>query len=239
MKNSMIVGRLHVSFDRGTKTNQAPDLGLDERPVETADGGLVRGLGTHFRDEGARDTAKRLGKEEGRVREAFRRRFLSSPIPGIYILPESGAGNALLGSLGIDPGVSALVAEYELSLSNEMPPIVIMEWADRVKRQLLDVPLGKASDQGAEGLATLKGLADCPALDESTRDELKKLIAITKLGAISRVELKREIEFVEIKLAAPLTPRRAVKVAEKLDVSGKVLKPRRGRRSKKTDEEAA
>ena len=239
MKRTMIVGRLHVSFDRGVKTNRAPDLGLEERPVETQDGGLVRGLGTHFRDEAARDLAKRLGKEEARIREAFRRRFLASPIPGIYVFDREGAGKALLDSLNVEPEVSAAVAEYELSLSNELPPVEIIEWANRVKRQLLDVPLGKASDQGAEGLATLKGLAECPVLDDETRQELVRLIAITKLGAISRVELKREIEFVEIKLAAPLAPRRNVKVSGKLDVSDKPLAPRRGRKAKKDEEAAA
>ncbi len=213
--SSMIVGRLHVSFDRGVKSNKALDLGLEKRPEETASGGLVRGLGTHFRSQEARDSAKLLSREESRVRDAFRRSFVGSPIPGIYIFPERGAGKALLDSLSVDPGVSAHVMEYELALTEAMPPVEILEWAARVKRQLLDVPLGKSKTPDVDGLAMLSRLAACPLLSEDTREEIDKLIAGSKLEAISRVELKRGLKLIDVEIEAPVAPRRVkVKLPE-------------------------
>lgn len=241
---SMIVGRLHVSFDRGVRRNSAPDLGLEEAPTTTEDGGLVRGLGSHFRSEEARDNAKRLGKEEARIREAFRRTFVASPIPGIYVLPERGAGRQALVELNVDPAVAAGVTEYELALTEAMPPVEIMEWADRVQRQLADVPLGKSKAAGSEGLVTLATLAKCPVLDDETREEILSLIADAKLEAITRVELKREIEFLDVKLAAPIAPRR-VPAIDGVDEVGPVARPRRTTlediavRSEGVDDEAA
>ena len=226
MKTSMIVGRLHVSFDRGTKTNRANDLGLEARPSRTEDGGLVRGLGTHFRDEQAYENAKAMSREEVRIRDAFRRRFLSSPIPGIYVITEKGAGQELLDSLEIPTAIAAHVSEYELALTDDLPPIEILEWVDRVKRQILDVQLGKKEEPAAEGLKTLAGLAGCPVLDKETREYLLGLIADAKLKAITRIEVKRCLEFMDVKLAGQVTPRR-VQVGAPVEVEGNTS-PRRG-----------
>lgn len=235
--SSMIVGRLSVSFDRGVSTNKAPDLGLEETPETTSDGKLVRGLGTHYRSEEAKETAKEFAKQEGQIREAFRRAFLSSPIPGIYVLPESGAGRELLRTLEFDPRINAHVSEYSLTMG-DVPPIEISEWADRVKRQLVDVPLGRDSDPAAEGLVTLESLARCPVLDEETSEQLLSLIADAKLKAITRVELRREIRALEVKVQTTVKPRR-IKPQEAIEPVGEPAKPRRGRKAKTAEEEAA
>lgn len=226
MKQRMIVGRLHVSFDRGTKTNKATDLGLQAAPAKTEDGGLVRGLGTHFRDQEAYDNAKRLSREEVRIRDAFRRRFLASSIPGIYVIPQRGAGRELLDGLKIPPEIQAHVSEYELALTDELPPVEVKEWADRVKRQITDVPLGKKKTPEVEGLSTLTTLAECPVLDEDTREEIMSLIADAKLEAITRVELKRELANLDVKLSGQSIKPRRVKAGAKVEVE-KAVKPRR------------
>ena len=50
----MIIAKLTITFDRGVASNKAQDIGLETQPTSTQDGGVVRGLGTHFRDEAAR-----------------------------------------------------------------------------------------------------------------------------------------------------------------------------------------
>ncbi len=238
MNGSMIVGRLSVSFDRGVSTNKAPDLGLEQAPDRTEDGKLVRGLGTHYRSDEAKATAKELAKQEGQIREAFRRAFLSSSIPGFYVLPESGAGRELLSKLTFDARINAHVSEYQIALNDRLPPVEITEWASRVKRQLTDVPLGKSTDPAAEGLVTLESLAMCPALDDETSETLLGLIADAKLQAITRVELRREIKAMKVGVSFSAKPRR-VKAQAAAKPDGKALKPRRGAKAKKEDEAAA
>ncbi|KKK89076.1 hypothetical protein LCGC14_2736740 [marine sediment metagenome] len=100
---AMIVARLHISYDRGTARNNAPDLGLDSVPEKTSDGtGLVRGLGSHYRSEEARTEAKRLAKEEARVRTEFRRSFMAAAMAA----RKAGAESARLS--GLAPNASTL-----------------------------------------------------------------------------------------------------------------------------------
>jgi len=235
---SLIVGRLHVSFDRGTRGNKASDLGLETRPTRTEAGGLVRGLGTHYRSEEARAAATVFAKEEARIRNEFRMSFVSSPLLGVYILPERGAGRALLETLNVDPAVGACVSEYELGVSESLPPVEIAEWAARVKRQITDVPLGKAkyADEGSEGLVTLEKLAECPVLDDETSEALLRLIAAAKLRSISRVELKRAIADIDVQVNFdPIAPRR-VKAQEAI-AEAEGLSPKRVRKQVKVASE--
>ena len=230
---AMIVARLHISYDRGTKRNNAPDLGLDSIPEKTSDGtGLVRGLGSHYRSAEARSEAQRLAKEETRIRTEFRRSFMAAPMDGYYILPEADAGRQLLDTLDVDPGVTVGCSEWVIETSGEeRPPEELIEWSEKVKRQIADVPLGRSKAPDADGLKLLSRLAACPVLDESTRTEIMALIADAKLEAITRVELKRELKILDVKVGIPTAPRRTPVVAAVPDALaglGTATKPRRG-----------
>ena len=232
---AMIVARLHISYDRGTARNNAPDLGLDSVPEKTSDGtGLVRGLGSHYRSEEARNEATRFAKEEARIRTEFRRSFMAAPMDGYYILPEADAGRELLASLDVDPGVTVGCSEWVIETSGEeRPPEELIEWGDKVKRQIADVPLGRSKVPDAGGLKLLERLASCPVLDDSTRDEIMSLIKDAKIEAITRVELKRELKILDVKVGIPTVPRRVpVAAAVPAALAGldapTATKPRRG-----------
>ncbi len=223
----MIIGRLCISFDRGVGKNIPPDIGLERAPTYTQNGGIVRGLGTHYRSEAARELAKERSNEEARVRAAFRRDFVASPIPGTYILPSKGAGQRLLYDLGVREDLDVRVAEYVLEPTEELPPAEVMEWAGRVEQQLQSIPFGRGKEVGADGLRILERLAACPALGKETAVRLRGLINATKLEAIDRVELRRRLADFTVEVeAVPVAPRRAP-VSQDTAENGQPIVPRR------------
>jgi hypothetical protein len=233
----MIIGRLHVSFDRGTATNRADDLGLPTAPQVTSDGKVVRGLGTHFRSEEDRALAQERSNEEARVRAAFKRSFVTSPIPGTYILPRKGEGQRVLDSLDppVRPDVTVSVSEYVLDIVTQSP-VEVEQWAERVSKQIQDVPLGRAkgkdwadSKGGAGGIAILEGLAQCPILGEETRQDILDLIADAKLQRLDRVTLKRRLDTLKVDLDAPVVNPRRAPIQTEAEPVGEVVNPRRRR----------
>jgi len=238
----MIIGKLTIGFDRGTATNQAADLGLSTAPKETDAGLIVRGLGTHYRSASAREEAKERANEEGRIRAAFKRAFIGSPIPGTYVLPSEGAGTRLLSELDppVRADVNARIAEYVLE-PTVLPPAEVSEWADRIQKQLSALPFGRGQGRdwagtqgGLSGLKLLEGLAKCPVIGDETRDELLQLIADSKLQKLDRVQLKRKLAQVQVEVeASPVAPRRAPAPVEKaptLDTPAPTIRPRRRRK---------
>lgn len=230
---AMIVARLHISYDRGTQRNKAEDLGLDQEPEETKDGGLVRGLGSHYRSPEARAEAQRLAKEEQRIRTEFRRSFMAAPMDGYYVVPSEGAGQELLATLDVDGAVNVAVSEWVIrTTQEERPPEEIREWGEKVKRQIADVPLGRSKTPDADGLLLLERLANCPVLGDDTRDEILALIRDAKLEAITRVELKRELKVLDVKVGVPSAPRRAPTIVPDaladLPEPAPAARPRRG-----------
>jgi hypothetical protein len=238
----MIIGRLHISFDRGTATNRADDLGLSTAPDTTTDGKVVRGLGTHYRSVEDKALAVERGNEEGRVRTAFKRMFVAAPIPGCFVLPSTGAGQKMLDAL--DPPVRAdvqvSVSEYVLDVLTQAPAEV-QSWAERVQKQIQSVPLGRGKGKdwadtqgGAQGISILEGLASCPIIGEETRQDLADLIADAKLQRLDRVTLKRKLDTLTVDLDAPaVAPRRApiTPATDPLETAPAVVNPRRRRRS--------
>jgi len=239
----MIIGRLTISFDRGTATNQAEDIGLARAPTVTEDGGVVRGLGTHYRSERTRAEAAERTNEEARVRAAFKRTFVGSPIPGTYVLPTPGAGAQTLAALDppVREDVQVRVSEYILEPTEALPPAEVAEWAARVSKQIQDVPLGRGKGQdwatttegGVQGIAILEGLAACPIIVDATRAAILDLIADAKLQRLDRIGIKRKLAQVIVEVeAAPVAPRRApaLKVGDGDEVQ-ETINPRRRRRA--------
>lgn len=206
----MIVGRLTISYDRGVARNAASDVNLDAEPTTTPDGGIVRGLGTHYRSQEARDNAMAWSAAERKVRLEFSRSFMSSPLPGVYVLPDRDAGRLLLQSLEIPLAVQARVSVYDLSPDGDLPPAEVAEWVERIRRQLDDLPLGRGKETSAAGLKAMESLIACPVLSEDTRNALSGLIAETRLASVERVEFKRRLADIPltVSIAPVIAPRR-------------------------------
>jgi len=215
----MILAKLSIRYDRGTGQNTAQDLGVETIPQETPDGKIIRGAGSHYRSKEAKEQAAKRSVAEKALRKEFRKAFMAAPVfQGAFVLPHKGAGEALLETLEVPPDVIVSVIEAELTLSQQqLPPVEITEWAERVQKQLKDVPLGKETNGMADtqGLGILAKLADCPVLADETRNEIKQLIAQAKLEQVSRVSLRRKLVELDVKIEGqPVAPRRAPVVQE-------------------------
>ena len=217
----MIVGRLCISYDRGLKRNKAEDVGLTVAPEKTTDGGVVRGLGTHFKSEEDMERVKECEKVEYQIRKSVKERFLTSPLPGLFVLPSRNAGATLLNQLSweLQEEIRRLQIEcrfvvYTLSTTDDVPSAEIREWEDRIKKQLKVAPLGRAKEAKAEGLQILRRLANCPILSTETRENLISMIEDARLGVTDRIEFKRQIEEVEITVdvGSVVEPRRPAPV---------------------------
>ena len=214
----MIVGRLCITYPRGLKSNKAKDVGLSSVPTNTEDGGVVRGLGTHFTSEEAKERVKDCEKYEYQIRSTFKENFVSAPIPSMFILPDRYAGEQCLNRITRAIGselrglaISCRVVTYDLGIIDELPSAEVQEWKDRIKRQLTLAPLGRAKDAKASGLGILESLASCPVLAEETRTSLNDLIGLARLGTLDRLDFKRQIELidVEVDVGPVVAPRRA------------------------------
>jgi hypothetical protein len=233
----LLIGRLCISYDRGTARNNATDLGLVSRPTGTQDGKIVRGLGSHFRSADAEALAQERSNEEGRIRDAFKRAFVSAPFPGTFILATPTEGRDFLAALDPAPrkDVRVSVEVYTLGVI-EQAPEEITRWGERVSKQLAKVPLGRGKQAGGAGLKILEQLAGCPVITEESRGDLLALIEDAKLERVNRVDFRRKLAEVKVQVAAsPVAPRRApVAPADATggDEPPKAIRPRRRRRPK-------
>lgn len=228
----MIVGRFGVKYDRGKEKNEAEDLGLDTEPAETPDGGLVCGLGTHYRDAETVEAVKRCVSEERRIRVAIKRTFVASPIPGVYVLPTRYAGQQLLDSLNVSSEVQARCAVYDLTPGAQLPDEEIAEWCKRIRMQLDKAPLGNKKEIDAKGFEVLEKLIACPVLKDSTAQELSQLIAAAKCNSVSKVDFKRRLAEVKIDVEiGPVAAPRRVAAAAPIEVPQANAAPRRRRRA--------
>ena len=75
----MIVAKLFVGRDRCRAKNKPKDLGLDSMPTETEDGRIVCGIGTSYDSEEAHELDKARSREEQRIREFFKAKFMKAP----------------------------------------------------------------------------------------------------------------------------------------------------------------
>jgi len=197
-RGQLVIGALRVSYDRGVQRNRARDLGLDAIPKLTPDGEEIRGGGSHWR-AGAKEEVKARDNECRRIREAFRRTFVAAPFDGTYVLPKEGAGKAFLANLDPPPrnDMDVSVSEYVLSFTAEAPA-ALSDWAERIARQINDIPLGRGKQASAQGVVMLEQLACCPVIDEGTREELRALIRDARLERVNRVDFRRKLANIQV-----------------------------------------
>lgn len=222
---ALIIGYLNITFAHESEHNSPQDLGVEKIETITANGQIIRGLGTHFKSAESQELVKERQSEDARIRKAFRERFLTAPIPGCYVLNVNGDGIRLLDELYIRDDVKARV--YEFDIAAEVPPDV-SEWADRIKAQLGRVPTGRAKEMSKYGLDVLERLTLCPVLGAETKDALRQLIAGSKLGTIDRLEVQRQLGGLDVKIdVGSLQPARTTPTAVlPAGTFGPIIRPR-------------
>jgi len=206
------IAKLSISYDRGTARNSAEDLGLDVKPAETEDGKVVRGLGSHWRSVEAKVAVQERVNEEGRIRDLFKRRFLSAPIKGFFIVQAAGEANEYLATIDPPPAsdVQVSISEYVLGVVTQAPADV-KEWGERIDKQLAKIPLGRGQAANSKGLGILRALASAPVISAESRADLLKLIEGAELENVNRVDFRRKLKAIAVKPAAGqvVVPRRA------------------------------
>ena len=216
---TIFVGRLVISYDRGSHKNTEQDLGLDGPKKETVNGGIVRGLGSHYASEEEKKKVEERSAEEQRIRAAFRRRYVCSPIPGFYLIGDSTASKLqeFLDSLEVKEDMDVRVARYALATPDALPPAELAEWQDRVGKQLKLAPLGKGKAPAEEGLKIVEELASCPLIDAETRKKLSALIGDTKLRS-DRLAFKRQMNLISVSVdQEPIRIQRHINLEKKED----------------------
>lgn len=207
--SSLIIAKLSISYDRGIILNKPKDIGLDDVPPETPDGGLVRGVGTHWRDAATKAIVAERDKDYERIFREFRRAFPVAPFDGTFILPRKGAAREFLSRLTYRPDVNVSVSEYELGVVSQTAT-ELDDWGKRVTRQLQEVPLGRDETVSVDGLTILANLASCPVFNDKSRAALLALIQDAKLDKVNRVDFKRRLGAFTVTLGNAVAPTRKV-----------------------------
>jgi hypothetical protein len=191
-----------MTWEHGVQSNKPDDIGLPVEPVETPEGGKVRGLGTHYTSKEAEALDKELSILRGTIDRAFGREYLRSPIPGLYVVPDKDAARNFLLRLNPDPRLNARAVVYVLQ-SAEKNTEEVEEWVKLIRNQIKAAPLGRSKEAGKEGLDIIEKLIQCPVLSGETRTRISNLVEQAKLGTVERTEFKRQIAELDITLDVP------------------------------------
>ncbi len=215
----MLIAKLTIGYDRGLALNDATDLVnatagvgvgvVAHKGYTTVDGKVIRGLGTHYRSDADMILVKEKDADANRIRTEFRKRFLATPIDGLYVVAKPGMARAFVSELGHRDDINVRVTEFELASPNGLDGGELTEWANRIKNQLSSVSLGRSKEADEDGLRALETLASCPVLKPETGTRIKELVAALRSEKITRVELKRNLQTLDVQIEqAPLAPRR-------------------------------
>jgi hypothetical protein len=199
----MLIAKLRISLrDAAIQYNRADELGTSTtRGTVLADGKVIRGLGTHFLNAAAQQRFDKLTSESNAIREKFNRRFLRSPIDGVYVIGNKGEAKEFVKALAYDGGLEVWVTEFELGNTNGgLDSTEMTAWAGKVKTQLEKIPLGRGKKEtiDPEGIAALEALSKCPVLSAETAAAISALAVQAKANQCDRVELKRSIELLTV-----------------------------------------
>ncbi len=204
----MIVARLFVGLgNTGIKYNKPSELGIDkDRGTVLEDGGVLRGLGTHFASAADKARYDDLVKQSNKVRVAFAEQFMKLGLwDSTFILSRKGEAAEFAAKVRKDLEISdsVLIDILEMELSNAGEGLSdrhIAEWAESVKDQLKRVQLGRKKEIASGGLDALEKLADCPALSDETAGALRQLVNKARLGQVPKDEFQRSIAIMDVKL---------------------------------------
>ena len=190
----MIVAKLTISYDRGTSLNRGTEIGAALKKGDvTADGGVVRGLGSHFRSQADMEAAQARDKERNRIYQSFRERFITTTIDGLYLVSGYGLAKEFVESLR-PVGIEVRVSEFELTSSAGLDVEELAAWGGKIKRQLGAVALGRKKQVEESGVKAINALADCPLLTDETRTAIKNLVALLSTEQIDRTEFRKRLD---------------------------------------------
>jgi hypothetical protein len=196
----MIVAKLAISYDRGTSLNKKTDLGTTLKKGDaTANGGIVRGLGSHFRSQDAMLSAQARDKEANRIYRAFREKFLTTSIDGLYIVPGYGSAKEFVASLN-PVSIVVRVSEWELTSSGGIDVEELTAWGKKIKNQLSAVGLGRKKEIDRGGLKAIAALSNCPLLAKETQEAVKNLLSLIEGSKINRSEFRKRLENLNVKM---------------------------------------
>jgi len=199
----MLIAKLRVSLNNaGIGYNSGAELGTAAvAGAILKDGCVVRGLGTHFADQAAKERFDKLTRESNEIRSKFSRQFMRTPIDGTFVIPLKGQGKFFVDQLTPNPDIEVSVIEFELSSAGDgLDMEEMQEWGERVRNQLLRIPLGRGKDVDDEGLASIESLASCPVLAKETADTIKELVKFVRDGSLSRQDFKDSLEKIRMEM---------------------------------------
>ena len=216
----MLIAKLTISYDRGVEYNRpkdlldglkkAEDVEVKQRGETTKDGKIIRGIGTHFKSKEALELYKLRGREASRIRGEFRKRFLMSPLDGVYIIPSPGIGRRFIHDLKYRNDMSVTVTEFNLESTTSLDDAQLSEWAARVKNQFKNISLGRTPEADEDGLRALDALSKCPCLSKATGTRIRELVAMVREHKLTRIEVRRALEKMPVEIEQePLAPHRS------------------------------
>ena len=221
----MNIAKLTISYDRGVSLNKPDDLlvqdaekkSIDahvaERGYKTADGKVLRGLGSHFRSEADAELVKERDAAAREIYSAFRKSFLAAPIEGLYFVPERGQAKTFISKLEVRDDMRVSVSEFELTAPSDLEQAEMQAWGTRIKNQLASISLGRKKEADEDGLNALLALSKCPMLKKSTGDSIRSLVEAVRCQKINVVDVKRSLDKLVINVdTETLSPRRTPKL---------------------------
>ena len=196
----MYIAKLRISVnDAGVQYNNSAELETTHKRGDVlADGKIVRGLGTHFASQEAKDRYDKLVSRSNEIRGEFNRNFARFLFDGTYVV-KPGEGRTFAEKFSNDrPDVVVDVFEYDIS--GDPDERELSEWSQRIKGQLKQFPLGRGEKTDVEGLNALKTLAGCPVLAKETSDAILRMVGEVEVGRMNRTDLKRGISLLNVKM---------------------------------------
>lgn len=208
----MRIAKLVISYDRGLERNDEKDLADGEtssvltRGSTTADGKIIRGLGTHFKTERDQQLVKARDQIASSIRQTFREKFVATSIDGCYVLNAAGDGKNFL--LDLPQELQNRINEYDVQVRVQEFDLVtegldtgeLRAWSDRIRSQLASVQLGRKKEIDEEGLNALISLTSCPLISPETAKRVRELVEAVREQKITRLELRRSIADLDVEI---------------------------------------
>lgn len=198
----MLIAKLTITLrDCGIEYNKSAELDTTkERGSVLDDGKVVRGLGTHFASQEAKERFDKLTARANEIRTIFGNKFGRGPLKGTYIISKLGEALEFIRQFESEQVAGTVVTVDEYNLNGSLSERTLIDWAARNKDALKRVPLGGKKEASDEGIMALEALAACPALAQETRDAVLRMASEARVGSLTRVDLKRGISLLDVSM---------------------------------------